>query len=273
VSGQPLIELVEVRKAYRFGDTVVNALDGLKLKIEEGSFVGVIGRSGSGKSTLLNVLGGLDRPSKGQVLVEGRALLALYADVGAAYRREIVGFIFQSFNLIPHLTALENVALPLALAGRSLGFRRQRAEELLTKVGLAKRMEHRPAELSGGERQRVAIARSLVNEPRLLLADEPTGNLDSSTAEEIMGMLSELHAKEKRTVVLVTHDAERADRYCERIVILGDGKVIEDRPASWKAEDEGEPAGEEPAEKPADGDAGEPGDDAAAEAAEGEAKA
>jgi putative ABC transport system ATP-binding protein len=233
-----LVELQEVRKGYRFGETVVNALDGVSLKIQEGSFVGIIGRSGSGKSTMLNLLGGLDRPSHGQLLVDGRALQGRSSDDLAAYRREMVGFVFQSFNLIPHLTAVENVALPLALAGRSVSDRRQRAEELLTRVGLAQRMTHRPMELSGGERQRVAIARALVNEPRLLLADEPTGNLDSNTAEEIMGMLQSLHA-EGRTIVLVTHDAERAERYCERMVIFSDGKVVEDRTSASAPGDDG----------------------------------
>ena len=224
-----LVELQEVRKGYRFGDTMVNALDGVSLQIQEGSFVGVIGRSGSGKSTLLNLLGGLDRPSHGQLLVDGRPLLGRGADDLAAYRREMVGFVFQSFNLIPHLTAVENVALPLALAGVGTSKRTERATTLLEKVGLAGRKHHRPMEMSGGERQRVAIARSLVNEPRLLLADEPTGNLDSKTAEEIMGMLEALHA-EGRTIVLVTHDADRAERYCERLITFSDGKVLEDRP-------------------------------------------
>ena len=227
---EALVELIGVRKGYRFGSTVVKALDGVDITIERGAFVGIIGRSGSGKSTLLNVLGGLDRPTEGQALVAGRSLMGRNADELAAYRREVVGFIFQSFNLIPHLTALENVAMPLLLAGVGAGERRRRAAELLDKVHLSGRLGHRPSELSGGERQRVAIARALVHSPQLLLADEPTGNLDSRTAEEIMGMLAALHA-EGRTIVLVTHDADRAERYCQRLVILEDGKVREDRPA------------------------------------------
>ncbi|MEZ6189302.1 MAG: ABC transporter ATP-binding protein [Planctomycetota bacterium] len=222
-----LLELVDVRRSYRFGDSEVRALDGVSFVIEEGSFVGVIGRSGSGKSTLLNILGGLDRPSTGHVKVEGAVLSTSSSDKLAAYRREIVGFIFQSFNLIPHLTSVENVALPLALRGVAKAERTERAQKLLEKVGLAKRMGHRPTELSGGERQRVAIARALVNEPRILLCDEPTGNLDSKTAEEIMGMLTALH-KEGRTVILVTHDREQANTYAERLLILGDGKLEED---------------------------------------------
>jgi ABC-type lipoprotein export system ATPase subunit len=226
---EPLIELVDVRKHYRFGESVVAALDGVDLRIDKGEFVGVIGRSGSGKSTFLNIVGGLDRPSQGSVVIEGTPLQARSSDALAAYRRATIGFVFQSFNLVPHLTALENVALPLALAGKPAGERRRRAQELLEKVGLGKRTGHRPTELSGGERQRVAIARALSNEPKLLLCDEPTGNLDSKTAEEIMGMLADLHAKDRCTIVLVTHDRERAERYCERLVMLGDGKVREDR--------------------------------------------
>lgn len=222
-----LVELQDVRKGYQFGDTMVHALDGVSLQIAEGSFVGVIGRSGSGKSTLLNLLGGLDRPSQGQLLVDGHPLQGRGADALASYRREMVGFVFQSFNLIPHLTAIENVALPLSLAGVPAGKRTERATALLDKVGLGARKHHRPAEMSGGERQRVAIARSLVNEPRLLLADEPTGNLDSKTAEEIMGMLEALH-REGRTIVLVTHDGDRAKRYCERLITFSDGKIHED---------------------------------------------
>jgi putative ABC transport system ATP-binding protein len=228
---EALIELVSVRKRYRFGDTAVNALDGIDLKVPRGAFLGVIGRSGSGKSTFLNVVGGLDRPSEGTVLVHGRALMGRTSDELAGYRRQVIGFIFQSFNLIPHLTALENVALPLALAGVGFFERRRTAQELLDKVGLGKRVSHRPTELSGGERQRVAIARALANKPEMLLADEPTGNLDSRTAEEIMGMLRALHA-EGCTIVLVTHDRERAERYCDRIVVLEDGRVKEDRPAA-----------------------------------------
>ena len=222
-----LLELVDVRRSYRFGDAEVRALDGVSFEIESGSFVGVIGRSGSGKSTLLNILGGLDRPTSGHVKVEGAVLSTSSSDKLAAYRREVVGFVFQSFNLIPHLTSLENVALPLALQGVSKAERSERATKLLEKVGLAKRMGHKPTELSGGERQRVAIARALVNEPHLLLCDEPTGNLDSKTADEIMGMLTALN-REGRTVILVTHDREQANRYSKRLLILADGKLEED---------------------------------------------
>ncbi len=226
---ETLLELIGVRKSYRFGETEVRALDGVDLAIRRGTFTGIVGRSGSGKSTLLNVLGGLDRPSEGTVLVEGRPLKGRGSDELAEYRRATVGFIFQSFNLIAHLTALENVALPLRLAGK-LGYfeRRKKAEELLDRVGLGKRLEHRPSELSGGERQRVAIARALANDPGMLLADEPTGNLDSRTADEIMAMLRGLHA-DGRTVVLVTHDMRQAEQYCERLLVLQDGRVKEER--------------------------------------------
>ena len=244
-----LLELVDVRRSYRFGDSEVRALDGVSFAIEEGSFVGVIGRSGSGKSTLLNILGGLDRPTAGHVKVEGNVLSVSSSDKLAAYRREIVGFVFQSFNLIPHLTSLENVALPLALQGVAKSDRTQRAQKLLEKVGLAKRLSHKPTELSGGERQRVAIARALVNEPRILLCDEPTGNLDSKTAEEIMGMLTALN-QEGRTVILVTHDREQANRYSKRLLVLADGKVeddlqLKDQPQAEEPKSE-EPQSEEP---------------------------
>ena len=235
---RPLIELVGIHKSYRFGETVVNALAGVDLSIRRGEFLGIIGRSGSGKSSLLNVLGGLDQPSQGQILVDGSPLMGRSSDALAEYRRTMVGFIFQSFNLVSHLTALENVALPLRLAGRiSRGEGRARAADLLEKVGLGQRTGHRPSELSGGERQRVAIARALANDPGLLLADEPTGNLDSKTAADTMDMIRRLHAEEQRTVVLVTHDRDQAERYCERVVEMADGKVQADRDAlgaNWR---------------------------------------
>jgi putative ABC transport system ATP-binding protein len=256
---RPLLELAGIEKIYRFGDTQVRALDGLDLKIKRGEFIGVIGRSGSGKSSLLNVLGGLDQPSSGEILVNGKPLRGRTSDALAEYRRTTVGFIFQSFNLVSHLTALENVALPLRLAGavsRSAG--RKRATELLEHVGLGARLRHKPSELSGGERQRVAIARSLANDPLLLLADEPTGNLDSKTAHDTMEMIRDLHEKEKRTVILVTHDRDQAERYCQRVIEMEDGKVLKSRPAmgpNWRDEavfqlesddgsDEGPPVGE-----------------------------
>ena len=232
-AGSTLLELVGVKRSYAFGETQVHALAGLDLKILRGQFLGIIGRSGSGKSTLLNVLGGLDQPSSGQVLLDARPLSGRSSDELAAYRRETVGFIFQSFNLIPHLTALENVTLPLRLTGTLPPRERAaRAASLLEQVGLGARQGHKPAELSGGERQRVAIARALANDPGMLLCDEPTGNLDSKTALEVMTLLAGLHREGGRTIVLVTHDQAQAERYCERLVILEDGALKEDRPAN-----------------------------------------
>lgn len=267
---RPLLELVGIEKNYTFGDTIVRAIAGVDISIKRGEFVGVIGRSGSGKSSLLNVLGGLDQPSKGEILVNGRPLIGRSSDAMAEYRRTTVGFIFQSFNLVNHLTALENVALPLRLAGKiSRSEGRRRATELLEKVGLGERLTHKPSELSGGERQRVAIARSLANDPELLLADEPTGNLDSKTANETMEMIKHLHEVEGRTVILVTHDRDQAECYCKRVIEMADGKVLRDRAAmgpDWNEavfELEPEPVKEEPAkedapakdEAPADGEA------------------
>jgi putative ABC transport system ATP-binding protein len=249
-----LVELVGVERSYAFGESVVRALAGLDLTIERGSFVGVIGRSGSGKSTLLNVLGGLDQPTAGKVLVDGRPLEGRTSDELAEYRRTTVGFIFQSFNLVGHLTARENVALPLRLAGTMGGpARRERAGELLTRVGLSERQDHKPSELSGGERQRVAIARALANDPSLLLCDEPTGNLDSSTALAVMAMIQSLHSEEGRTVVLVTHDREMAERYCQRVIEMADGKVREDRATHGASE---APASEAESETASEGEAG-----------------
>lgn len=253
MSATPLIELLDVHKSYRFGEEEVKALDGVDLRLDVGTFIGVIGRSGSGKSTLLNILGGLDRPSGGQVLLQGQPLRQRTSDDLATYRRQEIGFVFQSFNLVPHLSALENVALPLALSGVSLSERSQRARTLLEQVGLAKRTRHKPAELSGGERQRVAIARALANDPKILLADEPTGNLDSKTAEDILTMLTTLHQDGQRTVIMVTHDRERAERYCERLVIMEDGKVKEDVDKRSPATSE-PPTDETPASEPAPSD-------------------
>lgn len=266
---RPLLELVGIEKNYTFGETVVRALAGVDISIKPGEFVGVIGRSGSGKSSLLNVLGGLDQPSKGEILVNGRPLIGRSSDAMAEYRRTTVGFIFQSFNLVNHLTALENVALPLRLAGKiSRSEGRQRATKLLEQVGLGERLGHKPSELSGGERQRVAIARSLANDPQLLLADEPTGNLDSKTAGDTMAMIKHLHEAEKRTVILVTHDRHQAECYCERVIEMEDGLVLKDRPAmgpDWNESvfelEPDEPAKDAPAkdapakDAPADGEA------------------
>jgi putative ABC transport system ATP-binding protein len=215
----------DVVKEYRMGHSLVRALAGVSLEIAAGEFVAILGTSGSGKSTLLNLFGGLDRPTAGEVRFEGQSLAPLSAPALARHRLRHVGMVFQSFNLIATMSAWENVALALAFAGVKRAERRRRAEALLARVGLAARAAHRPAELSGGEQQRVAMARALANEPRALLADEPTGNLDSTHAAEILGLLKAMQGAGK-TVVLVTHDQDLARTYADRCVRLKDGKVV-----------------------------------------------
>ena len=208
------------------GTTRVVALDRVSLAINEGEFVAIQGTSGSGKSTLLNLLGGLDRPTSGEVLFSSRSLAPLGKKEMAQYRCHSVGMIFQNFNLISTMSAAENVRLALAFGGLRGGQRRKRADELLERVGLSDRMDHRPAELSGGEQQRVAIARALANRPRVLLADEPTGNLDSTRAHELLALLRELVASDSLTVLLVTHDRELATSFADRIVFMKDGRIL-----------------------------------------------
>jgi putative ABC transport system ATP-binding protein len=221
-----LIETQEVTRVYQMGTNLVTALDRVNVSLNEGEFVAIQGTSGSGKSTLLNLLGGLDRPSSGEVLFDSNALGPLTKKEMARYRRHSVGMIFQNFNLITTMTAAENVRLALAFGGVRGTERRKRAEELLKRVGLADRTEHRPLELSGGEQQRVAIARALANSPRVLLADEPTGNLDSTRARELLALLSEMVEREGLTVLLVTHDHELASSFADRIIMMKDGKVV-----------------------------------------------
>jgi putative ABC transport system ATP-binding protein len=206
------------------GSTVVHALSGVDLSIDAGTFYSIMGPSGSGKSTLLYLLGGLDRPTVGSIIVAGHAIERLDENALAAYRRRVVGFVFQSFNLIPSLSAWENVAFPMRFAGISRRERQRRAFALLERVGLADRRQHKPTELSGGQQQRVAIARSLVNEPRLVLADEPTGNLDTASGQSIMELLAELH-RDGRTVLVVTHDPRMA-AYATHQVFLLDGCTV-----------------------------------------------
>lgn len=205
----------------------VRALSEVSVGIAPGEFVAILGTSGSGKSTLLNLFGGLDRPTSGEILFDGRSLKPFSSIEMARYRLRSVGMIFQNFNLIPTMTARENVELALAFAGLSRAERRQRALELLDSVGLSHRTGHLPSELSGGEQQRVSIARAIANNPRILLADEPTGNLDSQRADEIMQLLDEMRHREGRTIILVTHDRDLADRYADRIIRLRDGRVVE----------------------------------------------
>jgi len=221
----PLIQTVNLERHYQMGTVVVRALDGVSLSIGSGELVALLGTSGSGKSTLLNLLGGMDRATGGALLFQGRDLASFRSADLAAHRRQNVGMVFQSFNLIARKSALENVMLPLIFASRTPGERRRRAEQLLSGVGLAGRLDHRPTELSGGEQQRVAIARALANDPLLLLADEPTGNLDSRTAAEILEVLEGLHRDTGKTMLLVTHD-ERVAAIAQRRIYLSDGKVL-----------------------------------------------
>ena len=215
-----------VSRHYRTGDNVVRALDGIDLRIREGSYVAIMGPSGSGKSTLMNVLGCLDVPTSGRYLLDGEDVGRLDDDRLSAFRGRTIGFVFQSFNLLPRLSSLENVALPLQYAGVGKEARLARAREALRRVGLSERETHRPDALSGGQRQRVAIARALVTGPSLILADEPTGNLDSATSASIMELFDDIHRK-GNTVILVTHDSGIA-RCAERIVYLRDGKIERD---------------------------------------------
>jgi putative ABC transport system ATP-binding protein len=223
------IEIRGLEKTFAGDGAPVRALRGLDLTVPEGAFLGVMGQSGSGKSTLLAILGGLSRPSVGGVAVDGIDLYALHGERLADFRREYLGFVFQSFNLVPYLTALENVTLPLAVKRMPAAEKRARALAVLERVGLADRGGHLPGKLSGGEQERVAIARALVNEPPLLLADEPTGALDSETTREIMDLFAELH-REGNTIVMVTHAAE-LQRYFDRTIVLRDGRLDCEPPA------------------------------------------
>jgi putative ABC transport system ATP-binding protein len=220
-----LIETREVSKHYRMGATTVVALDRVSVGIGQGEFVALLGTSGSGKSTLLNLIGGLDHPSEGEVIFDGRSLAPFTKREMAHYRRHSVGMIFQNFNLITTMTAAENVELALAFGGLTGRERETRAGELLERVGLGERARHRPAELSGGEQQRVAIARALANQPRVLLADEPTGNLDSTRARELLSLLREMVAEDNLTVLMVTHDRDLAAQFAGRTIQMRDGKV------------------------------------------------
>jgi len=222
----PVVETAELKKTYILGKVPVNALRGVNLKVEKGDFVAILGPSGSGKSTLLNMIGALDKPSEGKVFINGVDVSTLNDNQLADLRRSI-GFVFQFFNLIPRLNAIGNVELTLSIAGLGKNERRKRAEELLESVGLKERMKHKPAELSGGERQRVAIARALANNPRFLLMDEPTGNIDSKTAKEIMGLVKRLNKDEGVTIIIITHDQQLATQ-AKRIVKMLDGSIIKE---------------------------------------------
>ena len=221
-----LLAAQEVSKIYQMGSNNVAALDNVSLEINEGEFVAIQGTSGSGKSTLLNMLGGLDHPTKGEVFFASRPLGPFTKKEMARYRRFSVGMICQNFNLIPTMTARENVSLALAFGGLRGQQRQERSRELMARVGLGDRLEHKPSELSGGEQQRVAIARALANNPKVLLADEPTGNLDSIRAHELLGLLRDMVDHDALTILMVTHDQELANSFADRIVFMKDGKVI-----------------------------------------------
>lgn len=224
-NGNEAVRTVSLVRHYRLGKNVIPAVDGVSIAAGRGEFIALLGASGSGKSTLLNLIAGLDRPNSGAIVVEGQDLATMTPEQLAQYRRHTTGIVFQSFNLVPTMTLNENVELPMRFAEVRRKERRSRVQEALERVGLADRARHRPSELSGGEQQRAAIARALVNRPKLLLADEPTGNLDSKTGTEILDLITELNRSLEMTVIMVTHERVLADRYAHRMIFLGDGKV------------------------------------------------
>jgi putative ABC transport system ATP-binding protein len=229
-TGTVAIRSENLCRHYRMGQAVIRAVDGISLLVCAGEFVALLGSSGSGKSSVLNLIAGLDRPTTGSVVVQDRDLAKLSRQELAKYRLHVVGMVFQSFNLIASMTLEENVELPLRFAEVDRSQRRKLAHEALKRVGLQARMRHRPSELSGGEQQRAALARALINRPKLLLADEPTGNLDSHTGTEIMDMVRQFNRELGMTVVMVTHERALAERYAERMIFLADGKLIDDQP-------------------------------------------
>jgi putative ABC transport system ATP-binding protein len=222
------IRTEDVSRHYKMGEALIRAVDGISLQVAAGEFLALLGASGSGKSTLLNLMAGLDRPTTGSIFALGNDLAKMSSESLAMHRNQTVGMVFQSFQLLPRMTLEENVELPLRLAETPRAERPARVREALERVGLSGRTRHRPTELSGGEQQRAAIARALVNRPRILLADEPTGNLDSKTGEEIMKLIAEIHSPPSgagRTIVMVTHERALAERYADRIVTLSDGAI------------------------------------------------
>jgi putative ABC transport system ATP-binding protein len=233
VATPPVIEVAGLKRSYQLGDVAVHALRGVDLAIARGSFVAVVGASGSGKSTFMNILGLLDSASGGQYRLDGEEVSGFDRDKRALLRNRKIGFVFQSFNLLPRTSALDNVELPLLYNGRhwTAGERRARALAMLQAVGLGERAEHTPSQLSGGQQQRVAIARALVNEPELLLADEPTGNLDTRTSLEIMEVLQRLNRERGITIVVITHERDIAE-YAERVIAFRDGRVVGDAPVA-----------------------------------------
>jgi putative ABC transport system ATP-binding protein len=228
-----MIALKDITKTYQMGDTTVRALDGVTLSIHSGEFVAITGPSGSGKSTLMNILGCLDRPTSGSYKLDGTEVATLNDDKLALTRNKKIGFVFQNFNLLPRISAWKNIALPLVYAGIDDNERMRRSLSMLTNVGIAERKNHRPNELSGGQRQRVAIARALVTDPAILIADEPTGNLDTKSSVEIMDIFCRLHAQ-GRTIIMVTHEADIA-AYAKRVIFVRDGQILKDESNDVKA--------------------------------------
>jgi len=222
---EPIIKLNNIWKIYQLGKVELTALKGISLEVTPGDFVTIMGPSGSGKSTLLNMIGALDSPTRGKVFLKGKDISLLTEDQLSQLRGKTIGFVFQEFNLLSNLTAIENVMLPMIFQGISLEKRKEKAKELLISLGLEDRIFHQPAELSGGERQRVAIARAFANNPEMVIADEPTGNLDSITGKKIMEVLTDFHQKEGKTIVVVTHDPHIAE-YSKKIVDIKDGQII-----------------------------------------------
>ena len=227
-NGRSAIRLEQVTRHYQMGDTLVRAADNITLDIGAGEFVALLGSSGSGKSTLMNLMAGLDRPTSGAIFAHDRNLAEMSSEELAQHRTHTIGIVFQAFNLLPRMTLEENVELPLRLAEVDRGERTSRVREVVERVRLGARLTHRPTEMSGGEQQRAALARALVNRPTILLADEPTGNLDSATGDEIMNLLREINESLGMTIVMVTHEQPRAERYAHRLIHMGDGKVLSD---------------------------------------------
>jgi len=228
LNGAPAIHAERLCRHYRMGETLIRAVDGVTLTVRAGEFLALLGSSGSGKSSVLNLIAGLDRPTSGSVVVNERDLAQLSREELSRYRLHTVGMVFQSFNLIASMTLAENVELPMRFAEVDRGKRNSLAREALARVGLQARMNHRPSELSGGEQQRAALARALINRPQLLLADEPTGNLDSHTGTAIMNMVREFNQQLGMTVIMVTHERTLAERYAQRLIFLADGKLVGD---------------------------------------------
>jgi putative ABC transport system ATP-binding protein len=223
------IRTENVCRHYPMGQSLIRAVDGISIQVSYGEFVALLGTSGSGKSSLLNLIAGLDRPTSGAVIVEGKDLARMAREELAKHRLHTVGMVFQSFNLIPSMTVAENVELPLRFAEVDRSQRDSLAREALGRVGLSQRLDHRPSELSGGEQQRTSLARALINRPKLLLADEPTGNLDSKTGTEIMNLIGEFNQSLGMTVVMVTHERALAEQYAQRLIFLADGKLVDEK--------------------------------------------